>query len=195
MAKQIHHPFAFCPVHGVFSAPWVAALAPGTSIRFEDCVTNCPIPNCDKKYEIISGLYETKADRLNVLLHPSISVEALTAIRELALKLQSGKITPAQASRATKKIHPAAARLFDIRHWPAEARATLLAGVVYAAGTIIAAKINSPPTQIVNVQPVIERVVTKDDLLTTSSVSRPKIPLPRPRPTPPDRHERKKHHR
>jgi hypothetical protein len=103
MAKQNHHPFAFCPVHGVFSAPWVAALAPGTSIRFEDCVTNCLIPKCDKKCEIISGLYEAKADRLNVLLHPSISVEALTAIRELALKLQSRKITPAQASRAAKK--------------------------------------------------------------------------------------------
>ncbi|HEX9072729.1 MAG TPA: hypothetical protein VF852_12345, partial [Pseudolabrys sp.] len=55
MTKRVHHPIAFCPDHGVFPAKAVA-LATGASIRFENCGTNCPSPNCNRTCEIISGL-------------------------------------------------------------------------------------------------------------------------------------------
>jgi hypothetical protein len=178
MSKPIHHPLGFCPVHGVFPAK-VFALGPSASVHIENCGTNCP--TCNGPAEIISALYEAKADRLNVLLHPSISPEALAAIRQLALDLQQGKITPAQAARAAKKIHPLAARVFEFFGWSdPKARATYIVGVVGVATTLLT-RPASPPTVIV--QPVIERILPKNDIATTGSITRPdKIPLPRPRP-------------
>lgn len=194
MSKQPRHPLAFCPVHGVFETK-LFPMGPGSFVHFAGLDTTCP--TCNGRSEIISGLYETKADRLNILLDPSISVEALAAVRELALKLQRGKITPAEATKVAEKIHPKAGRLFDLLRKSNEIGATqLAAAIITAAGVIIAARMNSAPTQnqTVIVQPtVIERVLSKDDLLTTSSLSSPKIPLPRPRPTIPN--EGKKHPR
>ena len=155
-------------------------MGPGSFVRFAGIATNCPV--CNGTSQIIDGLYETKADRLNVLLDPRISPEALAAIREIALKAQRGELTPAQAQRAAKKVHPKAARLFDIRHWPAQAQATLYSAITAAATALLIAKTTPAPTIVIQ-PPAIERVVPKDDPLTTSSISRPKIPLPRPRPT------------
>jgi hypothetical protein len=182
MTKRVHYPIAFCPDHGIFPAK-AFPMAAGAAVHISGIDTNCPIPNCNRACEIIPALYEAKVDRLNVLLDPSISIETLAVIRSLALELQKGKITPAKAKKAAEKIHPAAARLFDISNWSDQARVTLYAAIIGAAAVIYAAKIASPPSQNVLVQLVVERIVTKDDLLTTSSLTRPaKIPLPRPRP-------------
>jgi hypothetical protein len=92
MTKPVQHPLAFCPVHGVFAAT-AFALGPGSSSTFVGSKTDCP--RCGGVSEIIPGRYEAEAERLNVLLdHSSISPEALAAIKELALKLQKGTITP-----------------------------------------------------------------------------------------------------
>jgi hypothetical protein len=87
MTKPVQHPLAFCPVHGVFAAT-AFALGPGSSSTFVGSKTDCP--RCGGVSEIIPGRYEAEAERY----HSSISPEALAAIKELALKLQKGTITP-----------------------------------------------------------------------------------------------------
>jgi hypothetical protein len=65
--------------------------------EFINCVHSCPI--CGGDSEIIPGRYEAKVDRLNILIDPSISPAALLAIRNLALAVSLGHISPAEAKK------------------------------------------------------------------------------------------------
>jgi hypothetical protein len=175
--KRILHPIAFCTQHGIFPATGIA-LGEGAVLGVQNCLHSCPI--CGAASEIIPGRYEAQASRLNLLVDSSISLEALSAIRELAEAAARGRISPEEAKRAAEKIHPKAGKLFDVANWPGQAKATLYAAIICAAGAVVAAKVASSPNQTVTINPiVVERVVgkTKNDLLSSTNV-----PLPRPRP-------------
>jgi hypothetical protein len=151
------HPLAFCPRHGLFAATAIA-INEGAAATFIGCGTNCPA--CGAAAEIIPGLYQPAADRMNLLVDPSISLLALGAIRNLVERLQAGKITEDDAKREAEKIHPGAGKLFDIAHWSDQAKATLYAAIIGAVAVIVAARIASNPSQTAFVNPtVIERVI------------------------------------
>jgi hypothetical protein len=180
----ILHPIAFCPAHGFF--PALAFGFRGTATLIESA-TNCPI--CQGTSEIISGQYEeVAAARLNLLIDPSISPAALSALRDLAEAVRAGRISAEEAKRTAEKIHPKAGKLFDVANWSDQAKATLYAALIGATAVLGAAKIASSPNQTVTINPVIERVIErrKNDLLSSSSmkpIANP--PLPRPRPKEP----------
>lgn len=174
---RVQYPIAFCPVHGVFPAKGSIAMAHGASVTIAGVVINCP--RCGRESEFIPGRYEATADHLNVLIDPSISVEALKALQALAAAVQTGKMTPAQAKKSAAQIHQRAARLFDVANWSNEAKATLYAGVIVAAATLLAARMAQPQT-IVNVQPVVERAVQRSELMTTTAHTQPPLPHLRP---------------
>lgn len=118
--------------------------------EFINCVHSCPI--CGGDSEIIPGRYEAKVDRLNILIDPSISPAALLAIRNLALAVSLGHISPAEAKKEAEKIHPKAGKLFDVANWSDQAKATLYAAIIGATAVITAARIWSvcPPRLIVS---------------------------------------------
>lgn len=180
MAKRVFHPIGFCPNHGVFA---VAAIALGENVdlTLNHCTTNCP--TCGVDSEIIPGRYETKTDRLNMLVDGSISPQALAAIRDLAEAARRGMISAAEAKKAAEKIHPKAGRLFDVKDWSDQAKATLYAAIIASATAIAVARIAHTPSQTVIMQQVTERVVSKRNLLSSSMLSdSTKTPLPKRRP-------------
>ena len=138
--------------------------------------------------EIIPGVYIAAQRNLNILVDDSISPEARDAIRQLAERLQQGKISVPQAKAEAEQISPNAGQLFDIANWSDQAKATLYASIIAATAVIAAARIASSPSQTVNVQPVIERIIEgegsnlKGDLESSSSIVAPKIPIPRRKP-------------
>jgi hypothetical protein len=182
--KQVHHPPAFCPVHGLFPATAIALSEGVSNIGFVNVATNCP--QCGGRSKIIPGIYDSTLNRLNVLTDPSISPQAFAAIRELVQRLEKGEISPQQAKTEAEKISPKLGKLFDIVNWSDQAKATLFGAIIGAVAIVSATRIASSPTQIVNVNPVIiERVVErkKSDLLSSSALkSSGAIPLPKPRP-------------
>jgi hypothetical protein len=182
---KMNYPPAFCPVRGLFPARAIAIGGGAKNISFHNVATNCPV--CNRTSEIIPGVYDSTPVGLNVLIDPSISPEALDAIKRLAQQLQKGEISPEQAKREAEKISPKLAKLFDISDWSDQAKATIYAAIIGAVAVVIAAKIASTSRQTVNVNPVvIERVIEspKKDLL-SSTILRPSQgpPLPRSRPT------------
>jgi hypothetical protein len=178
---RFFHPAAFCVPHGVFPATLIR-LESGAVGEFINCQHTCPV--CGRDSEIIPGRYEAKSDRINVLIDPSISLSALVAIRNLALAVSLGRISPAEAKKEAEKIHPKAGKLFDVANWSDQAKATLFAAIIGATAVIGAARIATTSSN-KDSPIIIERVVDrkKDDLLATSAL-RPieKIPLPKPRP-------------
>lgn len=183
MPPRVFHPIAFCPEHGIFPMTMLA-LQPGATGNFQNSQTNCP--KCGRMSEIIPGRYEAKADRLNLLIDASISPQSLAALRDLAEAAQRGVISAAEAKKAAEKIHPKAGRLFDVAQWSDQAKATLYGAIIASATAIAVARMATAPSQTVIMQPVIERVVSKQDLLSSSSLSgtgqTAKAPLPKPRP-------------
>jgi hypothetical protein len=141
--------------------------------------------------EIIPGVYDATADGLNVLIDPTISLEALGEIRRIIERLQQGDITVPEARAEAENISPKAGKLFDIPNWSDQAKATVLGAIIIAIATVEAARVASLPTQPVIVQPVIERVIQetnprlKNDLKSTSAITPPKTPVPRRKPKPP----------
>jgi hypothetical protein len=188
--RPVQHPLGFCSVHGVFSAP-ALALGAGSGATFINCGTTCPI--CRRPSEIIPGHYEAHADRLNLLVDPRISPEALAALQRLAKAASTGQISVEKAREEAEKIQPGAGRLFDIADWPAQAKATLYAAIVGATGVVMAASIASTRSSgpAARAPSVIEEVYerrNKDDLLSTSALKPvERIPIPRPRPKAVDR--------
>jgi hypothetical protein len=178
---RFYHPAAFCVLHGIFPAKLIR-LDSGAVGEFIDCAHSCPI--CGRASEIIPGRYEAQSNRLNVLIDPSISPAALVAIRNLALAVSLGQVSPAEAKKEAEKIHPKAGKLFDVANWSDQAKATLYAAVIGAVAVVGAARIatnsSSKDSPI-----VIERIIDrkKDDLLSTFALQPiGKPPLPRPRP-------------
>jgi hypothetical protein len=178
---MVLNPPAFCSQHGLFPVTAIA-IDPGvTGTTFTDCGATCP--RCGRVSEIIPGVYDATDDRLNILIDSSISPEALSAVRQLAERLQQGTITSVQAKEEAEKILPRLGKLFDVWNWSDQAKATLWAAILGGAAVIQAARIASAPSQTVIVQPTIERTIeTKELLLSSSALSSPQVPLPRPRP-------------
>ena len=147
---------------------------------------NCP--KCGNPSEVISGVYDGTITGLNILVDPSISREALIALRNLAEQLQRGEISVSEAKNQAHLISPKATKLFDIENWTDQAKATLYASIIAAIGVVIAARLSSPSCSDMNDNFAISiettvNVNVKDDL--RSSVSdKPfqSIPVPRPKP-------------
>jgi hypothetical protein len=190
-----YHPLGFCKTHGVFPVRTIE-ISDATNSAFVGCETNCPM--CNAMGEIIPGTYSKTAEGLNVLLDPSISPDALAAIRDIAERARAGKITPEQAKSEAEHIKPGLGKLFDIGNWSDQAIATLYQGVIVAVGAIIAARIALSPSPNIEVTPIVERVierviepqVTKNHLRSSSSLSshkhHPKTQgKPPPKPTKP----------
>jgi hypothetical protein len=90
-------------------------------------------------------------ERLELLLHPSISPDALEAISEIASRLKQGEISEEDAIEQAEQIAPGSSKLFNFSEWSDQAKATLLAGVIAATGAIAAAKIASGTSSVTNV--------------------------------------------
>jgi hypothetical protein len=170
-------------------------LGGGGVISFKNSRAQCP--RCGRAMEVIPGRYEEGvANQLNILIDPSISPEALEAIRRLAERAKAGKITPEEAKQEAEKISPKAGKLFDVANWSDQAKADLYAAIIKATGAIIAstaavivaAKMASSPAPsvTVNIQPVIERIETRKETLrgTTSHTPPGHLPKPKPKPRP-----------
>jgi hypothetical protein len=179
---RIHHPIGFCPKCGSFPATAVALGGEGAGGTFIGCSTNCP--RCNGDAEIVPGTYEVIGERLSLLVDPSVTPAARAALQEIAKRAQAGEITPQEAKEAAEKIAPGSGKLFDIASWSGQAKATLYAAIIGAAAVVGAAKMASQPSHTVNVQPVIERVIERTDLRSSTSLT-PTARLPRPRPKQP----------
>jgi hypothetical protein len=181
---MVQHPPAFCPTHGLFAASAFGFEDGAANISIKGISTNCPV--CGANSEIIPGRYDAKDDTLNVLLDPSISADALNAIRQLVTRLQAGEVTVEQAKKQLENISPKASRLFDISEWSDQAKATLFASIIGAIAIISAARLSKSSGPTININPVVERVVAppKTDFLSSSSL---RVPLPKPNPLRPKR--------
>jgi hypothetical protein len=175
--SKASYPPAFCSVHGLFPAVGSIGLGAGSSIKILNSVTNCRTPGCNQtSCEILPGEYRASdKGHLDLLLDPSISPEALAAIRELATKLHDGQITPEEAKTEISRIAPQAAGIF--KGWT---RAEMIAGAGLIVAILALAKPSSAPS--VTVQPIIERTIERPSLDLLSSSALTKVPLPRPRP-------------
>lgn len=186
--NKARHPPAFCPTDGVFPAQAIVIAEGATDTRLLNIRTNCPV--CGGGAEIIPGIYDATHEGLNLLLDSSISPAALTAIKNLAERAQKGKISPEDANKEAKTISPAAAKLFDITNWSDQAKSTLYAAIIGATALVAAAKMTAPTTQIVNIQPVIERTIDvkqpsfMNQLRSSSSLRSPPVPKRKPKPPP-----------
>jgi hypothetical protein len=157
---KVHYLPAFCPVHGLFPSDYT--IGGDSTTSYIGNATCCL--QCGRVSEVISGDYSSTSAGLNVLLDPSISEEALAAIKGLAERLQKGEISPELAQVEAEQISPKVGRLFDIRNWSDQAQATLATAIIGAASVVIAAKMSSSPNQSVDVTcnpVVIERVVVE----------------------------------
>lgn len=174
MANQVVHPPAYCPRDGIVPGVGISLAGAFQNVNIVGNTITCPV--CGGPAQVISGCYDTVGDRLQILIDPSISADALAAIRKLAEQVRDAAITPEAAQAEAERIAPGTGRLFDIRSWSDQAQATLLAAIIGATALIGAAKISQAPSQTVNVQPVIERLVEthSSQLLNSTSL----VPLP-----------------
>jgi hypothetical protein len=111
-------------------------------------------------------------ERLNVLLDPTISLDALMALHAILLRLQTGELTAELAEREAKAAAEGFGGLLNFRTWPPGARAMVIAALVTSAGSIIASR--SAPRDVIH--PVTEPV-----LAVPKERSRKKTPSRRPR--------------
>lgn len=148
---MIHHPPAFCTQHGLF---------PATQFGLEDVVegtlVGCKVscPKCGRLSEIIPGRYDAIGRQLSILIDPSISQEALAAIRELVGKVERKELTPEQAAAEAKKISPTLAGLFDPATWSPEVKAAIIGvvGLLLAQSSSCSVNINYSPTTIERIE-------------------------------------------
>jgi hypothetical protein len=158
MAK-LQHPLAFCRRDGFFPS-MAFALAEGASVTIQGINTTCP--KCGGASEILPGAYEAFGDRLQLLLDPSISHEALLALRPVVELLQRSAISLDEAKRRAEAVVPNGGRLFDIGSWSDQAKATFYAAIIGAIAVVVAAKLASATTQInIASEPAVERVVPR----------------------------------
>lgn len=155
---------AVCPKHGLFASVPVA-LGLGAKLTIGNDVTvNCP--RCGGPSQIIPGTYEGVSDRIRLLRDANFPLLVLGSLRKLAEQVEAGEIAAADAKKKAEQIHPKAGKLFDVRGWSDQAKATLYASIIGAVAVIAAAKIATSPSQTTVLNPtVIERV------------SRPPMPL------------------
>jgi hypothetical protein len=173
---------AFCPQHGLFSIRSPIGFGAGSKAIFSNNVTRCP--QCGSQSEILSGQYSFGLDGLNILADGSNSREFLLAIQRLAERAKRGEISPEQAKTEAEKLSPSAGKLFDVRNWSDDAKATFYAAIVIAVGTIIAARTTPAPTQTVTVQSIEYTGSLPKQKLKSSTAITP-IPTPKPRPKEP----------
>lgn len=156
MPKKRYSPIALCPVHGIFEATGFASFGEfNRNISYVGCTTSCP--KCGRRSEVIPGTYNPAADGMNILLDPSISAEALAAIKIIAQRAVAGTITPAAARAEIEKIEPRAASVFDFKSYSIGdklAAFALLISLVDAAANLRAA---DPPTTIIHNQTVVQQ--------------------------------------
>lgn len=102
--RDTRSPLAFCPVHGLVPATAFAIGAGAHNITFKDVGVSCPI--CGKPSEVIPGTYDFTTERLGLVVDPSISPQALRALKSIAERLQEGEISPNEAAKEAATIDP-----------------------------------------------------------------------------------------
>jgi hypothetical protein len=127
----MQHPLAYCRQHGFFPAS-AFAFAVGAKVNISGCSTSCP--KCGTPSEIVPGAYDASLQTINVLVDPSISNDALAALRKLINRVETGEITPAQATVEAKKISPKLGGMFDPSTWSPEVKAAAIAAIAYLLG-------------------------------------------------------------
>ena len=140
MSRQTISPVGFCRRCGAFPA---TSFGGGAGSSFIGCLTNCP--RCGQISEVIPGRYDLVGERVSILLDPSISVEALSHLADIARRASEGLISAVEAQAEAEKIAPGAGKIFDIRNWSDQAQATLLGSVIAAASVLGAAAISRHP--------------------------------------------------
>lgn len=183
------YPPAFCPVHGLFPAT-AFPVRPGVlEANYVGTRQGCPAPGCNRIGEVISGIYSAGAKgALNVLLDPSISPEALEALKDLISKVETGEITPEQAQEKAASFEPKFTEFFSKIDWPNQA-VGLFVGVI--AGLIVARMTTQQPADTPSQNPTsIEITINKQEFLNTASwpalATRVTPPSPRLKPKKPD---------
>lgn len=163
---------AFCKTHGVFPTDDVPYFGEGQSINITGLNVRCR--RCGAISEIIPGRYEASAGKLNILIDPSISPEALAAIKDIAERALAGAIRPEEAKKEAEAVHPTAGALFDPTSWT-QPQAIVYAAIIAAVGAVLAAGITaagnyaSKPAQAVTqaapiaVGRTIEKIQTSPD--------------------------------
>lgn len=177
---QIHHPPAYCPIHGFFPAASIA-LGNTTNATFEGCTTSCP--RCGRLCDILSGRYDTVAERLNIFLSAGNDPAVLEALRNLAREVQSGSKTLQDAQEQAERIKPGTGKLFDVASWSDTAKATLYAAIIGSVAVFGNAMISkdwsgNQPKQTVEVIVRSDGPIIKGHHLLTGQIP---IPTPRPR--------------
>jgi len=140
-ARDLNVP-AFCPVHGLFPTRGVIAASPGVNFEMLGCKVNCFYPGCDKQAEIIPGNYSSLPDSLNVFIDPSISPEALSAIKNIAERLQRKEITPEQAHKEASTFGDRVAELFRPNKLRSSSSAAIVSAIIAVSGAMGAAAIH-----------------------------------------------------
>ena len=142
-----HYPYAFCTTHGLFEVRGFGMQQSGPGhISLIGCTTRCPA--CGKLSEVVPGQYSDIEGRLNLLLDPSISPEALRAIRSIAERLSRNEITPEEAEAEAEKVAPPLKKLFSKLN--TEAAAMIVAAIMQCAVAIYAAKMSNSGTTTIN---------------------------------------------
>lgn len=176
---MVQHPPAFCLTHGIFPATAFGIGGGASNVTLIGNLTNCP--RCNAMCEIIPGQYNSSSGRLNILIDPSISRNALLALQKLAEAVQRGQITNENALKAAQKIHPKAAQLFNISEWGDQAKATLYASIIAGTALLVAAKMSQTETTnftIIDQQTIghVTNINTKDLISSTSlTPSKPRL--------------------
>jgi hypothetical protein len=151
------HPLAFCPQHGLFEAKGIRFGLNARRASLLGLTYSCPL--CRTASEVIPGEYTMYGDRLNVLADPSISVDALIALRDIVVRLHRGELTAEEAEREATKAAKSFGGLLNFRTWPPEARAIVIAALTTALGTVIAVRSTPPPTTNVYIHSAGQRIV------------------------------------
>jgi len=97
-------PLAFCTHHGLVPATAFGIGAGAHNIVFKNVSVSCPI--CGQTSEVIPGVYDFTTERLDVMVDPSISPQALSALKSIAERLQAGRINPEEAANEAAAIDP-----------------------------------------------------------------------------------------
>jgi hypothetical protein len=171
------HPLAFCPQHGLFEAKDIRFGQNAKRAVLLGLTYSCPL--CRTASEVIPGEYSMYRDRLNVLIDPTISVDALIALRNIVVRLQRGELTAEEAEREATKVVQNFGDLLNFRTWPPEARAIVIAALIAAIGSIISARSTPPDVTTLNIHPVTERISESPK---EPSRKRARVSKPRPKP-------------
>lgn len=151
------HPFGFCPSCGPF---WATGFGLGTGSTVIGCSTDCP--DCGKIVEVVSGTYEGDRSHLSLLLDPSVSREAVRALRAIAAAANRGEISPKRAQEMAEQVKPGWGVFFDPRRWSESTRAAALSGLLSATGAILGSMTSSSPDVHVYNTTVVQQVSGSD---------------------------------